>query len=154
MPGPEPTHGSLPLAQTREFGLDAGGAKGAESSIADVVLPAGRGSPTDTCAGSIGGLAMPTYVVLGSYTDQGIRNIKDSLKRTEAVKEMAKKAGVTLKETYWTLGQYDLVSIMEAPDDVSITSLGLSIGKLGNVRTQTLRAFSADDMKGILGKVM
>ncbi len=96
---------------------------------------------------------MPTYVVLGSYTDQGIRNIKDSLKRTEAVKEMAKKAGVTLKETYWTLGQYDLVSIMEAPDDVSITSLGLSIGKLGNVRTQTLRAFSADDMKGILGKV-
>jgi uncharacterized protein with GYD domain len=96
---------------------------------------------------------MPTYVVLGSYTDQGIRNIKDSLKRTEAVKEMAKKAGVTLKETYWTLGQYDLVSIMEAPDDVSITSLGLSIGKLGNVRTQTLRAFSADDMKAILAKV-
>jgi uncharacterized protein with GYD domain len=66
---------------------------------------------------------------------------------------MAKKAGASLKETYWTLGQYDFVAIFEAPDDVSMTALGLSIGKLGNVRTQTLRAFPAAEMQAILGKM-
>jgi uncharacterized protein with GYD domain len=96
---------------------------------------------------------MPNYIVLGSYTDQGIRNVTDSPKRTEAVSAMAKKAGATLKETYWTLGQYDFVAIFEAPDDVTMTALGLSIGKLGNARTQTLRAFPAAEMKSILGKL-
>jgi uncharacterized protein with GYD domain len=96
---------------------------------------------------------MPTYIVLGNFSDQGIRNVKDSLKRTDAVKEMAKKSGVTLRETFWTLGQYDVVAIFEAPDDASMTALGLSIASLGNVRTQTLRAFSAADMQGILGKM-
>jgi uncharacterized protein with GYD domain len=66
---------------------------------------------------------------------------------------MAKKAGATLKETYWTLGQYDFIAVIDAPDDVAITALGLSIGKLGNVRTETLRAFSAAEVKTILGKV-
>ena len=66
---------------------------------------------------------------------------------------MCQQAGVTLKETYYTLGQYDLVAVFEAPDDAAITALGLNIGKLGNVRTQTLRAYTADDMKGILAKV-
>ena len=66
---------------------------------------------------------------------------------------MAKKAGATVKELFWTLGQYDIVAIVEAPDDVSMTALGLSTGKLGNVRTQTLRAFSAADIKTILDKV-
>jgi uncharacterized protein with GYD domain len=96
---------------------------------------------------------MPTYIVLANFTGQGLQNINDSPKRTEAVKTMAKKAGVTMKETFWTLGQYDVVAIFEAPDDETMTALGLSIGKLGNVRTQTLRAFSAADIKGILGKV-
>jgi len=96
---------------------------------------------------------MPNYIVLGTFTDQGIRNIKDSPKRTDAVAAMAKKAGAALKETYWTLGQYDFVAVFEAPDDVSMTALGLSIGKLGNVRTQTLRAFPPAEMKSIVGKV-
>ena len=96
---------------------------------------------------------MATYIVLGNYTDQGIRNIKDAPKRTEAVKEMAKKSGVTLKETLWTLGAYDFVSILEAPDDQSVIAFGMSVGALGNVRTQTLRAFSAADIAGILGKM-
>jgi uncharacterized protein with GYD domain len=96
---------------------------------------------------------MATYIVLGNYTDQGIRNIKDSPKRREAVEAMAKKCGVTMKETYWCLGAHDLVAIFEAPDDAAMTALGLSIGKLGNVRTQTMRAFNAEEMKGILGKV-
>ena len=96
---------------------------------------------------------MPTYVVLGSFTDQGIRAIKDTPKRVEAVKAMCQAAGVTMKEMYWTLGQFDLVAVFEAPDDAAITALGLNIGKLGNVRTQTMRAYSADDMKGILANV-
>jgi uncharacterized protein with GYD domain len=96
---------------------------------------------------------MATYIVLGNYTDQGIRNIKDTPKRTEAVKEAAKKAGVVLKETFWTLGTYDFVSILEAPDDETIIAFGMSVGKQGNVRTQTLPAFSATEMAEILGKV-
>ena len=96
---------------------------------------------------------MPTYIVLASFTEQGIKNVKDSPKRMDAVSAMAKKAGASLKETYWTLGQYDFVAIFEAPDDVSMTALGLSIGKLGNVRTQTLRAFPAAEMQAILGKM-
>lgn len=96
---------------------------------------------------------MPTYIVLASFTEQGIRNIKDSPKRADAFKEMAKKSGAAVKELFWTLGQYDIVSIVEAPDDETMTAIGLSAGKLGNVRTQTLRAFTPADMQGILGKV-
>ena len=97
---------------------------------------------------------MATYVVLGSFTEQGIKNVTDTTKRSEAVRTMAKKAGVTMKEEYWTLGAYDLVAIFEAPDEAAMTALGLSIGRLGNVRTQTLRAFSETEIKGILGKVV
>jgi uncharacterized protein with GYD domain len=97
---------------------------------------------------------MALYIVLASFTEQGIRNIKDSPKRAEAFKDMAKKCGATVKDTFWTLGQYDIVAIIEAPDDISITALGLSAGALGNVRTQTLRAFTTADIKNILGKVV
>jgi uncharacterized protein with GYD domain len=96
---------------------------------------------------------MATYIVLANFTEQGIRHVADSPKRAEAVKALAQKAGVTMKEVYWTLGAHDLIVVFEAPDDESMTALGLSIGKLGNVRTQTLRAFSAAEMKGILSKV-
>ena len=96
---------------------------------------------------------MPTYIVLASFTEEGIKNVKDSPKRADAFKDMAKKAGATVKETFWTLGQYDIVAIVEAPDDETMTAIGLNTGKSGNVRTQTLRAFSAADMKKILGKV-
>ena len=97
---------------------------------------------------------MATYVVLGNFTEQGMRNVRGSPDRTAVVRDMAKKCGVTLKETYWTLGSYDLVAIFEAPDDTSMTVLGLSIGVAGNVRTQTLRAFTVDEMKGIIGKIV
>lgn len=96
---------------------------------------------------------MPTYIVLGNYTDQGIRSIKDSVKRTENVKQLAKKAGATLRETFWTLGQFDLMAVFEAPDDATMTAVSLSIAGLGNVRTQTLRAFSAAEIQSVLGKV-
>jgi uncharacterized protein with GYD domain len=96
---------------------------------------------------------MATYIMLASFTGQGIANVKETLKRSEAAKAAAKKAGATLKDLYWTLGQYDIVAPFAAPDDETMTALGLIIGKAGNVRTQTLRAFSATEMKGILGKV-
>src|SRR5262245_14526821 len=97
---------------------------------------------------------MVTYVVLAKFTDQGIRNAKDSPKRADAFKEMAKTFGVTVKEILWTQGQYDIVTIVEAPDDASAMSLNLSLGALGNARTETLRAFSAAEMKQIVGKML
>ena len=96
---------------------------------------------------------MPTYVTLASFTEQGVRNAKDTLKRADAFKEMAKKHGVTVKDIYWTQGRYDVVTITEASDDISATALSLSIGALGNIRTETLRAFSASDMETIIGKM-
>jgi uncharacterized protein with GYD domain len=96
---------------------------------------------------------MATYILLASYTEQGIKGIKDTVKRTEGVKELAKKAGCTMKESYWTLGAYDVVALFEAPDDETMTAFSLSVAKLGNVKTQTLRAFSGKEMSDILAKV-
>ena len=97
---------------------------------------------------------MATYIMLASFTDQGIRNVKDTTKRADAFKELAKGSGATIKDIYWTLGQYDIVAIAESPDDTVMTALGLALGKSGNVRTQTLRAFSQSDMNTILSKVV
>src|SRR5262245_12374017 len=96
---------------------------------------------------------MATYVVLGKFTDQGIRAVKDTTKRADAFKAMAKKAGATVKELYWTLGQFDIVTLVDAPDDATLTGLLLSAGALGNLHTQSLRAFSAEEMGAILGKM-
>jgi uncharacterized protein with GYD domain len=97
---------------------------------------------------------MVTYVVLTKFTDQGIRSVKDSPKRAEAFKEMAKTFGVTVKELVWTQGRYDVVSFVEAPDESSAMSLSLSLGALGNVRSETLRAYSAAEMTKIVGKML
>lgn len=96
---------------------------------------------------------MATYVLLLNFTDQGVRNAKDTTKRAEAFKSIADKAGAKVKDVYWTLGQYDGVLIFDAPEEATATALGLSLGSLGNVRTQTLRAFSAEDMGRILAKM-
>jgi uncharacterized protein with GYD domain len=96
---------------------------------------------------------MAMYIVLLNFTDQGIRHIKDTTKRADATREMAKKFGVTAKEFYWTLGSYDVVELFDAPDDASMAAFLASLGALGNIRTQTLRAFSQADMNGILAKL-
>jgi len=96
---------------------------------------------------------MATYIVLSSFTDQGIRTIKDTTKRAEAVKETARKMGIETKSLYWTVGRYDVVATFEAPDDASMTALSLAISSPGNVRTQTMRAFSKDEMTGVLAKL-
>ena len=97
---------------------------------------------------------MATYILIGNLTEQGIRNAKESPKRKEALKEMATKLGATVKSVYWTLGQYDIVLTVEAPDDFVAAALGLSLGKQGNVRTHTLRAFDAAEATTLLGKTI
>lgn len=96
---------------------------------------------------------MALYTVLGSFTDQGIRNIKETTHRAEAVEGAARKAGITVKSIQWTLGAYDLICQFEAPDDATVTAFGLAIGMQGNVRTQTLRTFSRDEMNVILSRL-
>ena len=97
---------------------------------------------------------MVTYVVLANFTDQGVRNAKESPKRADAFRQMAKTFGVTVKELFWTQGRYDVVTIVEAPDKSSAMTLSLSLGALGNVRTESLRAFSAAEMTAIAGKML
>ena len=75
-----------------------------------------------------------------------------TLKRTEAARELAKKVGVTMRESFWTLGAYDVMAVFEAPDDETMTAFSLSAARLGNIKTQTLRAFSDKEMSDILAK--
>ena len=97
---------------------------------------------------------MVTYVVLAKFTDQGIRNAKESPKRADAFKEMAKTFRVTVKDIVWTQGRYDIVTILDAPDESSFMSLTLSLGALGNVRTESLRAYSAAEMTKAVGSML
>ncbi len=96
---------------------------------------------------------MATYIALGNFTDQGLRNAKDTVSRADAVREMARKFGVTVKDIYWTLGEYDLVTVFEANDEASITALALAIGAAGNVRGRTLRAMNSTEMRAALTKL-
>src|SRR5438046_707853 len=95
---------------------------------------------------------MATYIALLQFTDQGIRNIKDTTKRAAAATDAAAKMGVKFTELFWTLGQYDLAIVAEAPDDETMTALMLKLGSLGNVKSQTIRAFRAKEMEAILKK--
>jgi len=96
---------------------------------------------------------MPTYILLGNFTDQGVRAVKDTTKRVEHVRGLAQKLGITVKDVYWTLGACDTALIADAPDEAAMTAFGLSIGALGNVRTTTLRAFTAAEIGSILGRM-
>ena len=96
---------------------------------------------------------MAHYVLLTNFTDQGVKGVKDTVKRAEAFKALAARSGVKVHSLFWTLGQYDVVAIAEAEDDIAATALGLSIASLGNVRTQTLKAFDAADMAKVIAKM-
>ena len=97
---------------------------------------------------------MATYVVLAKFTDQGAKTAKDSPKRAEAFKQMAKTFGVTVKDIFWTQGRYDIVTVVDAPDELSATALNLSLSALGNIRTESLRAFSSAEMMNIVAKML
>lgn len=96
---------------------------------------------------------MATYISLTRFTDQGIRSVKDTTKRAEAVKAAAAKFGASVKDLYWTLGQYDIVVVIEAADELSATAFAMSIAAAGNTRSETLRAFSGDEMQTVLSKM-
>ena len=93
---------------------------------------------------------MPTYISLINYSDQGIRNIKDSPKRLDAAKKHLKDMGGELKEFYLTLGSYDIVVVAEAPSDEAIARFVLAVSSLGNVRTTTLKAFPEAEYRKIV----
>jgi uncharacterized protein with GYD domain len=95
---------------------------------------------------------MPTYVMLLNWTDQGIRDYKNTSKRAEAFGEALQKLGARLLHIYWTVGPYDVMAVVEAPDDETVTAALLQIGEMGNVRSTTLRAFDREEMDRIIGK--
>ena len=96
---------------------------------------------------------MATYVTLYNFTEQGLKTVKDTVKRTEAAKKAAEASGMKIKEVLWLQGSHDLIVITEAADETKAAAFGLSTLKLGNVRGQTLRAFTASEMEKVLEHV-
>jgi uncharacterized protein with GYD domain len=93
---------------------------------------------------------MPTYVTLINWTDQGVRNFKDTVDRYEAAQDAMGGIGASFKEIYWTIGPYDIVGVFEADDDEAATAALLAVAGQGNIRTTTLRAFSSDEMRRVI----
>ena len=96
---------------------------------------------------------MPTYVALVNWTDQGVRNAKETIDRAARTEELAQKYGARFEGLYWTVGPYDIVAVLEAPDDESATAFALELGSGGNVRTTTLRAFDREEMSRIVERL-
>jgi uncharacterized protein with GYD domain len=96
---------------------------------------------------------MPTYVSLLNWTEQGIRNVRDTLDRAKRAEEAAEEYGVRFAETYYTVGPYDIVTVMEAADEESATAVLLALGAAGNVRSTTLRAYDREEMAAIIERL-
>jgi uncharacterized protein with GYD domain len=96
---------------------------------------------------------MATYITLITFTERGVKDIKDTGKRAAEFKNHAKKHGIEVKEQYWCMGAYDGLIIFDAPDDEAATAAMLSLSSRENVKTQTLRSFTASEMGKIVGKV-
>jgi uncharacterized protein with GYD domain len=92
---------------------------------------------------------MPTYVSLINWTEQGIKNFRESTKRAEDFTKLVEASGGRVRELLWTVGAYDIVSVVEFPDDESGVAALLRQGSAGNIRTNTMRAFSAGEMESI-----
>jgi uncharacterized protein with GYD domain len=86
------------------------------------------------------------------WTEQGIKNYKDTMKRLDDFTKLAENRGGRVREALYTVGEYDIVTVTEFPDDETATAALLQIGSLGNVRTNTMRAFAADEMAGIVSR--
>ena len=95
---------------------------------------------------------MPTYVALITWTDQGVRNYQDTVDRYEAASKLMESLGARFTDIYWTLGEYDIVSVIDAPDDATVMASLLAASSLGNIRTKTLRALGPDEMREVLSK--
>ena len=93
---------------------------------------------------------MATYIILVRFTQQGIQNIKQGPTRLDAAKQTFRAIGAEMKEFYSVMGKYDIVLVVEAPDDETMAKVTLAIGSLGNVRTETLRAFTEDEYRKVI----
>jgi uncharacterized protein with GYD domain len=93
---------------------------------------------------------MPHYVLLMNWTDQGAKTYRDSVDRADAARTALRERGVDLKDIYWTIGPHDLVCICEAADDATVSAALLALGAQGNLRTTTLRGFTADEFKAVI----
>jgi uncharacterized protein with GYD domain len=96
---------------------------------------------------------MARYVSLIRFADQGIRKIKDTIKRGDVAMAEAEKLGMKIIEEFWTMGAYDGVVLFDAPDDQTMTAFACKISSLGNVKTETMRAFGKEEMEKILAKI-
>jgi uncharacterized protein with GYD domain len=97
---------------------------------------------------------MQTYILLVNFTDQGMRNIKDTIGRAQAFEDMAKGSGAALKVLCWTIGRYDVIAVFEAPDDESGRRSPSAPPRSATPRAEILRAFSFEEMSGILAKMV
>ena len=95
---------------------------------------------------------MPTYVLLIDWTQQGVASFADTVDRYEAARGEFEGRGVSFKSIYWTLGNHDIVGIVEAPDGETLAAALLKLASQGNLRTTTLRALSAEEMRGVIAK--
>lgn len=93
---------------------------------------------------------MPTYVVLYRFTDQGLKNIKGTVQRAQQVRKDSEARGFKVQGMYWTQGRYDIVTVMEAPSEEAMVAGLFNIAEAGNVHSETLRAFSEEEMTRIL----
>jgi uncharacterized protein with GYD domain len=93
---------------------------------------------------------MPTYVSLLNWTEQGIKNFRDTTQRAQDFTNVVEKAGGHVREILWTVGEYDLVSVLDLPDEEALAATLLQLGEKGNVRTKTMRGFTADQMDSII----
>ena len=96
---------------------------------------------------------MPTYISLLNWTDQGIRNVKQAPERARQAEQLAQQLGGRIISVYLTMGQYDLVVVLEAPDDETVARAMLTLGAQGNVRTTTLKAFNREELERIIGSL-
>ena len=96
---------------------------------------------------------MPTYVVLYTFTDQGAKNVKSTLQRARDNQTESERRGFTIRGVYWTQGRYDMVVVADAPDEQAMLAALLNIAGAGNVRSETLRAFTAEEMEQVLQKL-
>jgi uncharacterized protein with GYD domain len=96
---------------------------------------------------------MPTYVRLVNWTEQGARAVREAVTRGEQGRQLVERAGARVIGWWWTQGRYDMVIVLEAPDDETASALALSMGMAGNVRTETLRAYDREEMRRILDRL-
>ena len=96
---------------------------------------------------------MTTYIALMNWTDQGVKTARETVQRRDQADALAERHGARIEQVYWTVGPYDIVTIIETPDDESLTAMLLELGTGGNLRTTTLRAYDREEMSGIIQRL-